>query len=144
VDDQETNVQVLGSMLGQLGFEIVPVTSGEDALKRLAARPADLILLDVLMPGLDGFEVCRQIRAQAALAEIPIIFLSAADDKSFIVRALEAGGVDYVTKPFNQAELVSRVRTHLALKQARDRLRQLAEDKDELLGICLLYTSRCV
>ena len=135
VDDQETNVQVLGSMLGQLGFEIVPVTSGEDALKRLAARPADLILLDVLMPGLDGFEVCRQIRAQAALAEIPIIFLSAADDKSFIVRALEAGGVDYVTKPFNQAELVSRVRTHLALKQARDRLRQLAEDKDELLGI---------
>lgn len=135
VDDQETNVQVLGNMLGQLGFEIVPVTCGEDALKRLAARPADLVLLDVLMPGLDGFEVCRRIRAQPTLAEIPIIFLSAADDKSFIVRALEAGGVDYVTKPFNQAELVSRVRTHLALKQARDRLHNLAEDKDELLGI---------
>jgi len=135
VDDQETNVQVLGNMLGQLGFEIVPVTCGEDALKRLAARPADLVLLDVLMPGLDGFEVCRRIRAQPELAEIPIIFLSAADDKTFIVRALEAGGVDYVTKPFNQAELVSRVRTHLALKQARDRLHNLAEDKDELLGI---------
>jgi two-component system sensor histidine kinase/response regulator len=135
VDDQEANVQVLGNMLGVLGFEIVPVTSGEDALKRLAARPADLVLLDVLMPGVDGFEVCRRIRAQPALAEIPIIFLSAADDKTFIVRALEAGGVDYVTKPFNQAELVSRVRTHLALKQTRDRLRNLAEDKDELLGI---------
>jgi two-component system sensor histidine kinase/response regulator len=135
VDDQETNVQVLGNMLGVLGFEIVPVTNGEDALKRLATRPADLVLLDVLMPELDGFEVCRRIRAQPALSEIPIIFLSAADDKTFIVRALDAGGVDYVTKPFNQAELVSRVRTHLALKQARDRLRNLAEDKDELLGI---------
>ncbi len=135
VDDQEANVQVLGSMLGVLGYEIVPVTSGEDALKRLAARPADLVLLDVLMPDVDGFEVCRRIRAQPALAEIPIIFLSAADDKTCIVRALEAGGVDYVTKPFNQAELMSRVRTHLALKQTRDRLRNLAEDKDELLGI---------
>jgi two-component system sensor histidine kinase/response regulator len=135
VDDQESNVQVLGDMLSQLGFEIVPVTDGEHALRRLIARPADLVLLDVLMPGLDGFEVCRRIRARPELADIPIIFLSAADDKTFIVRALEAGGVDYVTKPFNKAELISRVRTHLALKQARDRLRQLAEDKDELLGI---------
>jgi two-component system sensor histidine kinase/response regulator len=135
VDDQEANVQVLGGMLGQLGFEIVPVTSGEQALRRLSAHPADLVLLDVLMPDMDGFEVCRRIREQPLLAEIPIIFLSAADDKTFIVRALEAGAVDYVTKPFNKAELMSRVRTHLALKQARDNLRHLAEDKDELLGI---------
>ncbi|MDB6170414.1 MAG: response regulator receiver sensor signal transduction histidine kinase [Verrucomicrobia bacterium] len=135
VDDQESNVQVLGNMLSQQGFEIVPVTDGEHALQRLITRPADLVLLDVLMPGLDGFEVCRRIHARPELADIPIVFLSAADDKTFIVRALEAGGVDYVTKPFNKAELISRVRTHLALKQARDRLRQLAEDKDELLGI---------
>jgi two-component system sensor histidine kinase/response regulator len=135
VDDQQANVQVLGGMLGQLGFEIVPVTSGEQALQRLAARPADLILLDALMPGMDGFEVCRRIRIQPDLAGIPIIFLSAADDKAFIVRALEAGAVDYVTKPFNQTELISRVRTHLALKLARDRLKRIAEDKDELLGI---------
>jgi two-component system, sensor histidine kinase and response regulator len=135
VDDREANVQVLGEMLGKLGYEIVPVTTGEQALRRLAAHPADLILLDVLMPEMDGFEVCHRIREQPQLAEIPIIFLSAADDKTFIVRALEAGAVDYVTKPFNQAELISRVRTHLALKHARDRLRQLAEDKDELLGI---------
>ena len=126
---------MLGNMLSQQGFEIVPVTDGELALQRLMARPADLVLLDVLMPGLDGFEVCRRIHARPELADIPIVFLSAADDKTFIVRALEAGGVDYVTKPFNKAELISRVRTHLALKQARDRLRQLAEDKDELLGI---------
>jgi two-component system sensor histidine kinase/response regulator len=90
---------------------------------------------DLLMPEMDGFEVCRRIRENLNWAEIPIIFLSSADDKGLIVRALESGGVDYITKPFNQAELVTRVRTHLALKRARDELKQLAEDRDELLGI---------
>lgn len=135
VDDQETNIQVLGTMLGQFGFEIVAATDGEEALRRIAAGPPDLVLLDVLMPGIDGFEVCRRIREQSELAHIPVVFLSSADDKEFVVRALGAGGVDYVTKPFHKAELISRVRTHLALKAARDSLRQLAEDKDELLGI---------
>src|SRR6185295_6783354 len=86
-------------------------------------------------PGMDGVEVCRRIRENPEWKDIPIIFLSAADDKELIVRALEAGGVDFVTKPFNHAEMLSRVRTHLTLKLARDRLKQLAEDKDELLGI---------
>jgi two-component system, sensor histidine kinase and response regulator len=135
IDDQETNVHVLGTMLGQQGFEIVAATDGEDALRQIGARPPDLVLLDVLMPGIDGFEVCRRIRERQETKHIPIIFLSSADDKDFVVRALGAGGVDYVTKPFHKAELVSRVRTHLALKAARDSLRQLAEDKDELLGI---------
>ncbi len=135
VDDQEANVRVLGTMLGPLGFEIMPVTSGLQALRHFETGTADLILLDVLMPEMDGFEVCQRLHMQPRLQEIPIIFLSAADDKAFVVRALEAGAVDYVTKPFNQAELISRVRTHLALKRARDRLKQLAEDKDELLGI---------
>ena len=87
------------------------------------------------MPGMDGCEVCRQLKENPDWKDIPVIFLSAADDKDLIVRALDAGGVDYITKPFNQAELISRVRTQLALKTARDRLKQLAEDKDELLGI---------
>jgi two-component system, sensor histidine kinase and response regulator len=135
VDDQEANVRVLSNMLGRFGFEIESVTQGEQALERVMATKIDLILLDALMPVVDGFEVCRRIRSKPELEEIPIIFLSAADDKAFIVRALEAGAVDYVTKPFNQAELISRVRTHLSLKQTRDRLKRLAEDKDELLGI---------
>jgi len=135
VDDQPTNIQVVGSTLGALGHEIIPACDGVTALKRLALRPPDLILLDLLMPGMDGCEVCRQLKENPAWKEIPVIFLSAADDKDFIVRALNAGGVDYITKPFNQAELVSRVRTQLALKAAHDRLRQLAEDKDELLGV---------
>jgi two-component system sensor histidine kinase/response regulator len=134
-DDQPANIQIVGNMLGKLGYEIVPAPDGPTALKRMALREPDLILLDVLMPGMDGLEVCRRIRENPEWKDIPIIFLSAADDKELIVRALEAGGVDYVTKPFNHAEMLSRVRTHLTLKMTRDRLKQLAEDKDELLGI---------
>jgi two-component system, sensor histidine kinase and response regulator len=135
VDDQESNIQIVGAALGKLGFEILPASGGSQALQRLAVRQPDLILLDLLMPEMDGFEVCRRIRENLEWAEIPIIFLSSADDKGLIVRALESGGVDYITKPFNHAELVTRVRTHLALQRARDELKQLAEDRDELLGI---------
>jgi two-component system sensor histidine kinase/response regulator len=135
VDDQPNNVRMLGSMLNEAGFSIEPATDGPQALQFFSANPPDLVLLDALMPGMDGFEVCRRMREQADAADIPIIFLSAADDKEFVVRALGSGAVDYVTKPFHQAELLSRVRTHLALKSARDALRQLAEDKDEILGI---------
>ncbi len=135
VDDQPANVQMVGAILGNLGHEIIPASDGAAALKRLAVRRPDLILLDLLMPGMDGVEACGRIKGNSEWSEIPIIFLSAADDKELIVRALNAGGVDYITKPFNHAELISRVRTQLALKIARDRLKQLAEDKDELLGI---------
>jgi len=135
VDDQPANIQLVGAVLGKLGHEIIPATDGPTALRRAALHPPDLILLDMLMPEMDGCEVCRRLHATPEGANIPVIFLSAADNKDFIVRALESGGVDYVTKPFNQAELVSRVQTQLALKHARDRLTQMAEDKDELLGI---------
>jgi two-component system, sensor histidine kinase and response regulator len=135
VDDQPANIQMVGAVLGKLGCEIIPASDGATALKRVALRMPDLILLDLLMPGMNGYEVCLQLKLNPKWKEIPVIFLSAADDKDMIVRALDSGGVDYVTKPFNQAELISRVRTQLALKAARDRLKQLAEDKDELLGI---------
>lgn len=135
VDDQPANIQLLGNVLGRHGYEIIPASDGPTALKRLALRPPDLILLDLLMPEMDGCEVCRRVRANPEWMDIPVIFLSAADDKDFIVRALEAGGVDYITKPFNHGELVTRVRTQLALKSAHDQLKELAEDKDELLGI---------
>lgn len=135
VDDQSANIQVVGNILGKLGYEIVPALDGATALKRIALRKPDLILMDVIMPGLSGFEVCRKIRENPAWKDIPVIFVSAADDKGLVVHAFDEGGVDYVTKPFNHAELLSRVKTHLMLKAARDRLFQLAEDKDELLGI---------
>ena len=135
VDDQPANIQIVGTVLGDLGCEIIPAADGPTALKRVALRTPDLILLDLLMPGMGGCEVCQRLKENPDSKDIPVIFLSAADDKDLIVRALNAGGVDYITKPFNHAELVSRVRTQLALKAARDRLQQLAEDKDELLGI---------
>src|SRR5580692_129573 len=135
VDDQPANIQIVGAVLGKLGHEIIPASDGATALKRVALRMPDLILLDLLMPGMNGCEVCLQLKLNPDWKDIPVIFLSAADDKDLIVRALNSGGVDYITKPFNQAELISRVRTQLALKTARDRLKQLAEDKDELLGI---------
>src|SRR5277367_559487 len=135
VDDQPTNIQIVGAVLGNLGHEIIPAVDGATALKRVALRLPDLILLDLLMPGMGGCEVCLQLKENPDWKDIPVIFLSAADDKDLIVRALDSGGVDYITKPFNQAELISRVRTQLALKAARDQLKQLAEDKDELLGI---------
>ncbi len=135
VDDQEANIQVLGSMLGKLGFEILPATDGAQALRRLNSRTPDLIMLDLIMPDMDGFQLCRRIQENPAWAEIPIIFLSASDDKNLIVRALESGGVDYITKPFNKLELVSRVRTHLMLKTARDHLKRLAQDREELIAM---------
>ncbi len=135
VDDQLTNIQLVGQVLGKLGYEIIPASDGATALRRLAPHPPDLILLDLLMPEMDGCEVCRRLRDNPDWKDIPVIFLSAADEKDIVVRALEAGGVDYLTKPFSQAELVSRVRTQLDLKFTRDRLRRLAEDKDELMGI---------
>ena len=135
VDDQPANIQIVGAVLGKLGHEIIPASDGATALKRVALRMPDLILLDLLMPGMNGCEVCLQLKLNPEWKDIPVIFLSAADDKNLIVRALNSGGVDYITKPFNQAELISRVRTQLALKTARDQLKQLAEDKDELLGI---------
>jgi two-component system, sensor histidine kinase and response regulator len=135
VDDQEVNLRMVGGILNRLGFDFTPATSGDAALAMMERQSFDLILLDVLMPDRDGFEICQAIRRNPLWTDIPVIFLSAADDKDMIVRALEAGGVDYITKPFNAAELVSRVRTHIALKVTRDALKQLAEDKDELLGI---------
>lgn len=135
VDDQPSNIQVVGSVLGKLGYEIIPAVDGPTALKRLSVRMPDLILLDLLMPEMDGCEVCRRLRENSEWQDVPVIFVSAADDKDLVVQALESGGVDYITKPFHQAELVLRVKTQLDLKIARDRLKQLAEDKDELLGM---------
>ncbi len=135
VDDQEENLRLVGHVLSMMRFEVMTANSAEKAMAHLAECTPDLILLDVMMPETDGITACRDLKADPRWADIPVIFLSAADDKNLIVEALEVGGVDFLTKPFNKAELVTRVRTQLALKHARDQLRVLAEDKDEILGI---------
>lgn len=128
-------MHVVGRGLSIMEYEVLLARSADQAIEQLNAITPDLILLDVQMPGTNGLEACQMIKADPRWADIPVIFLSATDDKNFIVQALESGGVDYVTKPFYMAELISRVRTQLALKRSSDQLRILAEDKDEILGI---------
>ncbi len=135
VDDQTANLQTVGTLLSTMGYDVMSATSADQALQRLAARTPDLILLDMMMPGVNGLDLCRRLKAKPAWEEIPVIFLSAAGEVPLITAALEAGAVDYITKPFHRAELLSRIRTHLDLKAVRDQLRRVAADKDELLGL---------
>jgi two-component system sensor histidine kinase/response regulator len=135
VDDDEANINGLRSMLEKHGFEILPATSGPQALERLAVRSPDLILLNLVMRGMDGLELCKRIQENPAWTDIPIIFFSPTNHKNLLVRALESGGADYLAQPFDKAELLSRIRTHLMLKTARDHLKQLAKEKEELLGM---------
>ncbi|MBP7949655.1 MAG: hybrid sensor histidine kinase/response regulator [Verrucomicrobiales bacterium] len=135
VDDQAANIQTVGTLLNSVGYDVMSATSAEQALQRLAARQPDLILLDMMMPGVSGLDLCRRLKSKPEWEEIPIIFLSAAGEVPVITAALDAGAVDYVTKPFHRAELLSRLRTHLDLKAARDELRSVVADKDELLGL---------
>ncbi|MBM3851966.1 MAG: response regulator [Verrucomicrobia bacterium] len=115
IEDELTNVQAITVMLKEQGYEISVAASGEQGLKVLTRLRPDLILLDVMMPGMDGFEACRQIKASTEWREIPVIFLTARTEVADIVRGFEVGAVDYVAKPFNAHELVARVRTHLSL-----------------------------
>ncbi len=123
VDDTADNLTLLNALLSG-PYKVKLANSGEKALKIAAASPApDLILLDIMMPGMDGYEVCRQLKQQPATRDVPVIFLTARTDAESERAGLEAGAVDYVTKPFNPPVLLARVRTHLALKAHTDFLR---------------------
>src|SRR5204863_9032238 len=135
VDDVQQNIQVVGTMLREAGYSIMPATSGLTALQRVQKKLPDLILLDLMMPEMDGLEVCRRLKSDPATQSIPIIFLTASNEMSHLVQGLEAGAVDYVTKPFNPPELLARVRTHLELQHARAQLREMNNEKNEFMGI---------
>jgi len=119
VDDTVENLRLLSGMLATKGFDARPVTSGAEALEVVAVDPPDLILLDVTMPHMNGFEVCARLRENPATRDIPVIFLTALVDVSDKVKGFGAGGVDYITKPFQLEEVLARVSTHLALRKAR-------------------------
>ncbi len=142
VDDVPANIQVVGTILRGAGYQVVPTTSPVQALMFAKDPPPDLILLDVMMPEIDGFEVCRRLKSDPETSFIPLIFLTASVEAEQVVKGFEFGAVDYVTKPFNSAELLARVRTHLELKHSREilertarRLRELNNEKNEFLGI---------
>ncbi len=113
VDDIADNVQFLAARLRSKGFQVSAASNGNDALRAVELKPPDLMLLDVQMPDMDGFEVCRRLKSHKATAAIPVIFLTARADVEDVVEGLTLGAVDYVTKPFHAKELLTRVRNHL-------------------------------
>ena len=135
VDDQEANVRTVGALLSRAGFDVVPCFSGTDALARLAVSRPDLVLLDMRMPVMDGFQVLQRLRADGTAGDVPVIFLTADHERESLVRAFSSGAVDYITKPFVPEELLARVRTHAELKQARDRLLRVARERQESLEL---------
>ena len=116
VDDTPTNLSVLSEALKGAGFTVAIETDGESAIEQVKYNPPDLILLDVIMPGLDGFETCQRLKASASTQDIPVIFMTALSDPMDKVKGLSIGAVDYITKPFQQEEVLARVRTHLQLR----------------------------
>jgi len=123
VDDTPANLRLLSQMLSQEGYRVRAVTSGTRALASVQVSRPDLILLDIKMPELNGIEVCEHLKADPRTRDIPIIFVSALNELEDKVQAFAAGGVDYITKPFQFAEVLARVETHLALRQLQEQLR---------------------
>lgn len=130
VDDEPHNIQLLGNILKQEGYNVEFATSGEEALDWVNNEPFDLILLDVMMPGMNGYEVCKTIKDNIATKHIPIIFLTAKTESGDVVRGFEAGGSDYITKPFQTVELLARVKVHVEMKILRGLLPICARCKD--------------
>ena len=122
VDDQPANVTLLTAVLSEHGCRVRSVINGRSALTEAQESPPDLILLDILMPDIDGFQVCKQLKADEKTRDIPVIFISAVDETQDKVRALAAGAVDYIIKPFRDAEVLARVENHLALRAAHQQL----------------------
>lgn len=122
VDDEPKNLQVIGQLLRGEGYEIAFASNGLEALASVKENLPVLILLDIMMPEMDGYEVCQRLKADTITAHIPIMFLTAKTETEDIVRGFRTGAVDYVTKPFRSEELLARVRTHIQLKQLRSLL----------------------
>lgn len=132
VDDVPKNLQVVGNILKDQSIRSYAALSGEQALKVLKNTKIDLVLLDISMPDMDGYEVCHHIKQDLKLAHIPIIFLTARSQTEDVVKGFEHGGVDFITKPFNSSELLQRIRTHLKLKHYEDELAAKNQELQEL------------
>lgn len=137
VDDTPENIQVAASILSRCGYETAFDEDGEKALRHVRSVKFHLILLDILMPGTDGYEVCRRLKADAETKHIPVIFLTARSDTDSIVKGFEAGAADYVTKPFRKAELLARVNTHLELARHRNHLEKTVQERTRALEVLM-------
>lgn len=123
VDDQPENLRLLSTTLSKQGYDIRSTVSGSMAITAAKTAKPDLVLLDIMMPGMDGYEVCRELKSQVETADIPIIFVSAIDDTFDKVKAFQAGGADYITKPFRIEEVAARIENQMQIRQLQQRLR---------------------
>lgn len=134
VDDNLTNSTFCEKLLTKNGYETSVCSSGEEALEFIGKNTPDLILLDIVMPGIDGYEFCDQLKRTPRLKDTPVIFLSAMNDETSIINGFKSGGVDFITRPFRGQELLARTRTHIELKRAKEKLLRMAVT-DELTGL---------
>ncbi len=134
VDDNPTNIQILASLLGPKGYLISFAEDGFQALEHLRQEACDLVLLDIMMPGISGLEVCAEMQKDPGLARIPVIFVTALHDQETLLKAFQAGGVDYLTKPFIAQELLARVQIHLRLRYSENRLRSLLAMRELMMS----------
>ena len=129
VDDEISNLKLLTEYLGQAGYQVRPTEKPQQAIDSALAKPPALILLDVRMPEMDGFEVCKRLKQDKRTRGIPIIFISALQDVQDKVLGFEAGGVDYITKPFQEEEVLARVRTHVELRNMQLTLEKIVDER---------------
>ena len=128
VDDNPNNLKVLGAMLSSRGHKVALAANGEECLSFIDKQLPDLVFLDIMMPGLNGFEVCEKLKNDSRTSEIPVIFISALSNPQQIARAFESGGSDYITKPINRSDILARAKVHLDIKKEHEKLRnQIAE-----------------
>ncbi len=149
VDDQIPNLRVLTAMLKEKNYQVRKATDGETAIEAVEIEPPDLIILDIKMPGMDGYEVCQSLKLNDATKDIPIIFISALNEVFDKVKAFDVGGIDYITKPFQEEEVLARIKSQLTIKQQqrllekeKERLKQEIEKRKEIEAS--LYQSRAL
>ena len=135
VDDTPANLGVLVETLGDAGYQLMVAEDGEEALAQTDQTVPDLILLDVMMPGIDGFETCRRFKMQPKTRDVPVLFMTALNETADKVKAFGAGGVDYITKPIEHEEALARVRTHLALRRLQRELQDQLALKERFMRI---------
>ena len=141
VDDQIENIIILEKLLTRRGYEVITAHSGSETLEIVKAISPDIILLDIMMPEMDGYEVCSILKNDAATKGIPIIFVTAVYGSNEIVKGFELGAVDYIVKPYNLNELHARLNTHIELKFTREKLEKALEEVKTLQGILPLCSN---
>ena len=144
VDDNRNNIEVVKGILRNRNYKILTALSGKKAFEVLESEKIDLILLDVMMPELDGFEVCIQLKENTKYKEIPVIFLSAQNNSDAVVRGFEVGGADYIPKPFHNEELIARVKHHIELKQTKELIQKQLDELQQanrfIMGVLHQYS----